>query len=335
MRISGVSRCAFGICTAAALLAGCGGSQPLIGAPGTMPQSSGIATHADRSGSWMLSEAKNGAELEYKATTPLLYVANTTFDGNDVTVYDASAMDPAPIVTITVGINTPNGDCVDEHGTLYVANAPISGGGSISEYLRGMATPFKVVTDGINSPAFCAIDGKGNLWVTNLGIPSVTEYLAGSKRVYEKITKGLVFPDGIAFDHAGNMYVANRLGSYSGNVVVYASGSKAPKRTITNGVTAPVGIAVDASGTLYVTDNLDNDVEEYFLGHDRPSRTITKGLNSPGGAAVNKRGWLYVSNFGDDTVAEFPPGSITPSKRKISQGLYTPLGMAHYPPLLP
>jgi hypothetical protein len=34
MRISGVSRCAFGICAAAALLAGCGGSQPPIGAAG-------------------------------------------------------------------------------------------------------------------------------------------------------------------------------------------------------------------------------------------------------------------------------------------------------------
>ncbi len=38
---------------AAALLAGCGGSQPPIGAPGAMPQTRAIATHAERSGSWL------------------------------------------------------------------------------------------------------------------------------------------------------------------------------------------------------------------------------------------------------------------------------------------
>jgi hypothetical protein len=30
------------------LLAGCGGSQPPVGAPGAMPQSRAIATHAER-----------------------------------------------------------------------------------------------------------------------------------------------------------------------------------------------------------------------------------------------------------------------------------------------
>ena len=38
---------------AAAMLTGCGGPQPPIGAPGTMPQSRAIATHSERGGSWM------------------------------------------------------------------------------------------------------------------------------------------------------------------------------------------------------------------------------------------------------------------------------------------
>jgi hypothetical protein len=41
------------------LLAACGGSQPPIGAPRAMPQSPAIATHLDRSRSWMLPEAKS------------------------------------------------------------------------------------------------------------------------------------------------------------------------------------------------------------------------------------------------------------------------------------
>src|SRR5579862_4518556 len=45
---------------AAALFAGCGGSHPLIGAPGAMPQSRAVATQAKHGGSWILSEAISG-----------------------------------------------------------------------------------------------------------------------------------------------------------------------------------------------------------------------------------------------------------------------------------
>ncbi len=45
VRIWDFIRSVFGICAAAALLAGCGGSQPPIGAPGAMAQSSLIAAH--------------------------------------------------------------------------------------------------------------------------------------------------------------------------------------------------------------------------------------------------------------------------------------------------
>jgi len=48
MRIRGF-RYVLSSCVAAALLAGCGGSQPPIGAPGAMPQSAAIAAPADRS----------------------------------------------------------------------------------------------------------------------------------------------------------------------------------------------------------------------------------------------------------------------------------------------
>jgi hypothetical protein len=45
---------------AAATPAGCGASQPPIGAPGAMPQGTRIATHAEHGKSWMLPEAKGG-----------------------------------------------------------------------------------------------------------------------------------------------------------------------------------------------------------------------------------------------------------------------------------
>ena len=56
MRTFARNRYAPSIIIAAALLAGCGGSQPPIGAPGAIPQSRVAASPAERGGSWMLPE---------------------------------------------------------------------------------------------------------------------------------------------------------------------------------------------------------------------------------------------------------------------------------------
>jgi hypothetical protein len=315
MSIADFSRCALGMFTAIAMLAGCGGSQPPIGAPGTMAQSH-IATPGSKT---------------YNVTGPLLYVTNYTY--NSVTVYHASGKDPAPIATISDGLNAPSGDCLDSHGTLYVTNQPASNGGWVAAYRLGKTEPSMVITKGINTAAFCAIDSNGNLWVTNIGGPNVTEYLYGSKRPHTVITKGVPDPVGIALDHSGNLYVSNRLSS--SDVVVYAPGNKTPSRTITDGITSPVGIGIDANGTLYVTNITEKNVEEYLPGGDHPFKTITQGISTPAAVTVNKKGWLYVANASQDTVAEFPPGSTTLSKRRVSKGLHGPSGVALFPPVLP
>jgi hypothetical protein len=324
-------RYALCISVATALLAGCGGSQPPIGAPATVPQGSAITSQPDRGGSWMLPEAKTGAATENKARGPLLYVTNYTY--NTVTVYPANAKNPAPIATIAGGLNAPVGDCLDRQGTLYVTNEPISGPGWVTEYPPGKTTPSKVITDGMSTPAFCAIDSNGNLWVTNIGGPNATEYLYGSKKPRTVITKGMIYPVGIAIDHSGNLYIANR--ARSSYLVVYAPGSKAPSRKITDGITSPVGIAIDASGALYVTNITEKNVEEYMPGEGHPFRTISQGLFTPVAVTVNAKGWLYVANDSQDTVVEFPPESISMSKRHVARGLHGPSGLTLFPPVLP
>ncbi|MGA8475074.1 MAG: hypothetical protein WB681_08410 [Candidatus Cybelea sp.] len=310
-----LARSALSICTAAALLAGCGGSEPPIRTAGLMPLRRAAAVRK-----------------EYNVTKPLLYVTNYTY--NTVTVYHARAKNPAPVAVISLGIDTPGGDCVDGKGVLYVDNQPPSGGGWISEYSPGETQPFQTVTAGINTPAFCAIDAKGNLWVTNIGGRNVTEYLYGSTNPHNVITRGLIYPVGVAIDHAGNLYVSNRIAPYSGNIVIYAPGRKSPSRTITDGVTSPVGIAIDSSGTLYVTDDYDSRVEEYRPGKRHPFQEITRGLESPDALVVNKNGWLYAANFGSsEDILEFPPDSLVPSRRKISKGVFAPNGVAYFPSL--
>jgi hypothetical protein len=56
---------AFCSCVAGAMLVGCGGLQPPIGPAGAISQTSAIATHAERGGSWMLPDAKSVKRLLY------------------------------------------------------------------------------------------------------------------------------------------------------------------------------------------------------------------------------------------------------------------------------
>jgi sugar lactone lactonase YvrE len=258
-----------------------------------------------------------------------LYVSSEG-DYHDVKVYTADAKDPSPIETISDDLLFPSGVCLDGQGTLYVTDQD----GWVVEYPAGKTKPSKIITKGMSNPAFCAIDSTGNLWVTNLFGPNVTEYLRGSTKPHTVITKGLIYPSGIAIDHSGNMYVSN--GSYGPyNVVVYPPGSKSPSRTITDGVTGPVDVTVDAHGTLYVPNEPNNNVEKYHSGQNHPYQTITDDLDGPVAVTVNKNGYLYVTNFYNNEVVEFAPGSITPSDRQISKGLYEPWGTAYSPPLLP
>ncbi|MGA7201590.1 MAG: hypothetical protein WBX26_07160 [Candidatus Cybelea sp.] len=333
-------------CVAAAMLAACGGSQPPIGAPGAMPQTLAIATHAGHGKSWMqerpaLPIASNAASASkskgYKATPPLLYVANSTPTDNDLRIYHLGAKDPAPLATITDGIEGPNGDCIDGAGTLYVTNDPASGPGWVSEYPLGETVLSKIIKDGINTPAYCAVDAKGSLWVTNAGLNDAVEYLRGSTKPHLKITSGLHYPLGVAIDQSGILYVANGEPGGQQSIEVYSPGGTSPSRTITNGITFPGGIAVDSSGTLYVTNISQNNVVEYRSGEDSPFQMITESMHNPEGVIVNKKGVLYVANSQSEnsSVAEFRLGSLQPMKRQITNGLFNPVGVAYYPPLLP
>ena len=114
MKRLGYSRHALTGCAAVVMLAGCGGSQPLIGTPGATPQSRATVTYAPRGGS-------------YKTTPPLLYVTDVDVSYPNVRVYRAKAKDPAPLATISDGVDIAVGACIDGHGTLYVTNEPITG----------------------------------------------------------------------------------------------------------------------------------------------------------------------------------------------------------------
>jgi len=128
MRNLGFGRVTLCCCVAAAMMAGCSGSQPPIGASGAMSETVASTSRAFRT--------------SYKVTPPLLYVTNIGYQ--DVTVYQATAKDSAPLATISDGIVIPGGACIDGQGTLYVTDEPASDGW-VSEYPLGKTTPSRTI----------------------------------------------------------------------------------------------------------------------------------------------------------------------------------------------
>src|SRR6516165_3751650 len=123
MQIFRVSRCRLSITVAFVLIAGCGGSQLPIGAPGAMAQSSTIAAHAERGGSWMLPKAQS---------QDFLYVT-TSFAG--IYVFDYPSGKLVNIIT-NYGPFSPQGLCTDRAGDVF-----ITGRSEIAEYAHGGGKP--------------------------------------------------------------------------------------------------------------------------------------------------------------------------------------------------
>jgi hypothetical protein len=160
MRSLDFGRYALTSCVATAMLAGCGGSQPPIGAPGAMPQTAAITTRAERGTSWMLPEAK---------TDDLLYASNQYGYGpNGVFIF--SYKRGKQVGFLSGFPATVAGLCSDKAGDVFVVTNSYnsSGGNYIYEFAHGASEPSATLDDGAGDPFGCAVDPTtGNLAVTN------------------------------------------------------------------------------------------------------------------------------------------------------------------------
>ncbi len=183
-----------GIVAATALLAGCGGSQPPIGAPGALPQSRAIATHAEHGRSTTMQDIK---------TQNLLYVADYSV-GVIVYTYLPSHM---KYVGLLSGPSYPRGECVDKAQNVWVTN----GDYSILKYAHGGTNPIAILSDPIAIPEGCAVDPTtGNLAAVGAGengIGQVAVYKKGRGRpaIYHDPSFGDMFSCG--YDNNGNLFI--------------------------------------------------------------------------------------------------------------------------------
>jgi hypothetical protein len=234
-------RYALSLIAAAALLSGCGGSQPLIGAPGAMAQSvTGGAQARRHSGSWMLPEAKRST---------LLYVSDA--QDNEVTVYTFPS---GHVVGALDGFNGPYGECVDNAGHVFITS---DNGSQIFEYPHGGTSPIATISDPGEHPAGCSINPvTGQLAVNNAY--TVSNH-AGSISLYTyRRRHGWGFPkmytDAAFFymyfcgyDNRGNLYV-DGYSAYDGTfeLAVLPAGRKTfTNLTLDQAINVPGGIMWD------------------------------------------------------------------------------------------
>lgn len=191
MKASGLNRYALSFSIAAALLAGCGGSQPPIGAPGAVSQSPAIAMHVAHGTSWMLPPAK--VTLIYAAGDGYSYVLSArtgklmgTIDTGAQSVCSDSQGNvwltgqylmlefahggTTPIATLNLpGSYSEPIDCsVDRTtGNLAVTFRPESGQGQLAVFADAQGTP--QVYAGDFDLQFCGYDNQGNLFMDGFG----------------------------------------------------------------------------------------------------------------------------------------------------------------------
>jgi hypothetical protein len=187
------------ISVAAALLAACGGSQPPIGAPGAIKQTSAITQHADRSGSWMLPDAKS---------RDLLYV--DAGDGTIVYVFSY------PKGKLLGEIKQPNSDmqqglCSDSSGDVFV-NAMNGNNGNTYEYEHGGKKPVADLIEPYLWVYGCSVDPTtGNLavasvnWLSAASWVAVYKHATGTPQIYQD--PAIINYEFCGYDNKGNLFV--------------------------------------------------------------------------------------------------------------------------------
>ena len=187
------------------MLAGCGGSQPPIGAPGATQQASAI-THAARGKSWMLPEAKR---------RDLLYLTSPY----RVTIY---TFPPAHKVgKLSIPSELLYGECTDAVGDVFIVDANYGA----YEYPHGGTTMVASIQNPLPNSHGCAIDPvTGNLAIASAGGKKVLSIFRYNPKRGWRFAKTyadatMKYAYYCTYDSGGNLYIDGTPRSQSGFVL--------------------------------------------------------------------------------------------------------------------
>lgn len=266
-----MNRCFIGALSASvatALLAGCGGSQSPIAAPGAMPQSREVSQSAGR------------AVRTMPDVTKIIYVASPTYRQKILGFKLGSTGNAKPVVTITsTGLYDPEFLAFAPSGKLYVANGTY---GPVQVYpagAHGSESGEELGGSTIHRAGGVAVDAFGQIYVSDvlsseiyvwkkdaIGNVSPIRTISGSKTL-------LIEPYGIACDSHGNLWVANgEYGSVSSSILEFAKGAKGDVSPLTaiggsrTRLKYPYNVHVDPTDRIITTGKDPNSVLIFAAG---------------------------------------------------------------------
>ena len=288
MKILGFSRYALFSCAASAMLTGCGGSQPPIGAPGAMAQTSASATHAGRGKSWMLSEAKS---------EDLIYAVGGC-DGTCVLSYPKGKL--VGELTGVQGL----ADCSDSKGNVFISEQT-----DVVEFAHGDKTPIAAYDTPNTPPTGCSVDPEsGSLAVVNQDFVAV--FPAGSTTPTSYNT--LLNAQACGYDNAGNLFVNGFDGQNVGLSELPKGSSTFEKLTLDQNVGQPGQVQWDGQYLTY---------ESQQSGQPTISRLAISGSTATvvGQTRLNRvakalrLSWIYQGSV----VAPYSGGGRGPAAKNI------------------
>jgi len=297
MKVLEFSRYALSSCIVAALLAGCGGSQPPITAPGAMPQARAMVAHTDRALPTTLNIGKLKADL---------FVDDSSHDAVEILKNGTWHN----LGSITQGIAYPNGNWVDSRRNLYVTNA-FDSSAYISEYGRSGKLKF-TYSSGMKFPAAVATDSEGNVYEAD-SFTGVNEYRQGSNVVVASCPQLGGGQRGIAVDSHRNVFVTYGNGSDAGAIEEYSGGlAGCPAKTLGVALGLPGGIALDKNANLLVCDETNRSVDVIASPYSQISGYLGSDYLYPLDVSINQdNSQAYVTDWGDIEVdvLSYPSGS--------------------------
>ena len=252
-------------CVAAAMLAGCGGSQLPVGAPGAMPQGvaqQGQSTQRDESGSWMAPDA---------TSQDLLYVSSHSW----VSVY---RYPQGHLLGKLKGFDLASGQCVDSSSNVYVTDYVTS---QIVEFPHGGRKRLRVLSmPGANG---CSIDPTtGNLAVSSLGSTGVWIFknAKGTPTKYQN-SQFLYYYD-CAYDPKGNLFVDGMSTIGTGSFVfaeLLKNGNQLKVVTLNQYIGWPGGMQWDGQH-LAIGDQVAPAIYQFSINGSKGTKVGTTPLGS-------------------------------------------------------
>lgn len=232
---------------------------------------------------------------------------------NEVVAYPEPTPAGSPVETITDGVNTPWGLCVDQNENLYSVNQT----GTVTEYPYDSITPSATYSQDLGRPLYCVVDRHGDLFVGNGNGSSsnggtIVEYKAGSTQADRILQTPGTEVDGMDFDARGNLYAAYRGGSGKQGTSIEEFAPRSRTGTILGmQLNQPQGLIVDGKGNIVVVNEKspgDNYLDVFAPGTKRPSLRFRqpKGGYPIEIAITEDGGSLFTTTFNTGGVYEVP-----------------------------